>query len=207
MNEVEGFIDELASFPTNGNFFNMYDYNYEFNEIRRNNLRLYFRQMQNLKPKSILVGEAPGFRGCRFTGIPFTSEYVLSNNIFFNNSDYKKENLKPRKEGTAKIMWEALDRLNQKPLLWNSFPFHPYKEGNFNSNRVPTKTEIELTLHLLKNIFDLFPTLDMVGAVGQNAQDVLKNRIKIQHICITHPSFGRKSQFIGDLNTFFENNQ
>lgn len=43
------------------------------NGARRGNLADYLRLMARREPTLLLVGEAPGYRGCRLTGIPFTS--------------------------------------------------------------------------------------------------------------------------------------
>ncbi|WP_207653606.1 hypothetical protein [Clostridium peptidivorans] len=78
---IETFVEELALIETMPNVYNQYSYEQEENFIRRENLMIYLKQMYKLKPKIILVGEAPGYRGCRLTGVPFTSEHLLMNNI------------------------------------------------------------------------------------------------------------------------------
>src|SRR5690554_6491486 len=49
----------------------------EANKARHANLRLYLRQMMTRRPSFLLVGEAPGYRGCRVTGVPFTNKHLL----------------------------------------------------------------------------------------------------------------------------------
>ena len=42
--------------------------------------------------------------------------------------------------------------------MWNAFPFHPYKEGNEESNRAPIAKEVKvgkLFIELLKRFFDI----------------------------------------------------
>ena len=53
---------------------------------RRENLKLYLEKMKKLNPSFLLLGEAPGYKGCRLTGIPFSSEKILATNDFFNNT-------------------------------------------------------------------------------------------------------------------------
>ena len=196
----------MAKYPTDSTVINIYDYNNEDNEKRKNNLKLYLEKMKNLSPKVILIGEAPGFRGCRFTGIPFTSEYLLSNNLFFGNSGFEttKENDKPKKEKTATIMWEVLDSLNQYPLLWNSFPFHPHNQENPTENREPTTKECKCALDFLNYLFKLFPNINKIGAVGRKAEGLLKNNRNYEYI--PHPSHCKKEHFIETLKGFFEFN-
>jgi uracil-DNA glycosylase len=76
----------------------------------------------------LLVGEAPGFRGARVSGVPFTSERQLTG--------------AGPAEATATIVHSTLDDLGltDHVLLWNVVPTHP---GTERSNRPPTRTEIE----------------------------------------------------------------
>lgn len=208
MDEIEKFIRELAECHVEGYITNMYDDKVGDNEIKRENLKLYLKEMKKLNPKYVLIGEAPGYRGCLLTGIPFTSEYIIMNNKFFRNKGYdmRNKNNKISKEGTATITWEAFDFHNQYPLLWNSFPFHPHKAENFNSNRKPYAEELKIGKVFLEKIFELFPTIDKnkVGALGRIAENLLINKMKIKAQYITHPRI--KNRFREDLKNFFEDN-
>lgn len=194
-NKIAKFIAELSSQDLPPNAFNQYA-----DETRRNNLKLYFEQMMDIEPKVLLVGEAPGYKGCRLTGVPFTSEYIILNGIkqldlFGEEKGYKKaeKSESMQKEATATIVWEAVKDLSFIPLMWNAYPFHPHRIGNPHSNRLPTKEELEIGASFLRKLLDIFK-IETVVAVGNTAKRTLDN-LNIISTKVRHPSNGGKIKF------------
>jgi len=204
MEQITNFVENLANYKVGDNVTNIYDYTNKNNGIRRENLKLYLHSSIQNKPKLLLVGEAPGYRGCCLTGIPFTSEYIIFKENFqlFSNNKYKKTDEYPtcRKEPTATIMWGAFKEFNFYQPLWNAFPFHPHKKDNLNSNRPPTSFELEKGMSFLSELIEMFGIdKNYVIPIGKNADHILKKNSFVCKYKARHPANGGKSDFIRDL--------
>jgi uracil-DNA glycosylase len=201
MEQIEKFISFLGNQNVNdlGISENLYNPHYTDGQIRHSNLSVYLNQMDEIQPKVLLIGEAPGHKGCRFTGVPFTSEGVLFKNDFFKNKEYQFINDLNRlnNEPSATIVWNELSAYENKPLIWNIYPFHPHTFQNINSNRTPNKEELKLGKLILVDFLKLFK-IRRIGAVGVQASNKLKE-LGIEFEYIRHPSMGGKQQFIDGL--------
>ena len=172
-------------------------------KMRQANLEHYLNEMATQKPAVLLVGEAPGYRGCGLTGIPFTSERILAEGaagLFGTKSSYKiAPDQYPVSEASATIVWNVLSQFPQNlPLIWNAFPFHPHKPGVVTSNRPPKVSELSLGARFLRKLLNLYPSVQTVVAVGNRADDCL-NRMGVDHLKIRHPSHGGKQDFTAGL--------
>lgn len=169
---------------------------YQDEEIR-NNLKLYFDYLIQNKHDVLLIGEAPGYRGCRLTGIPFTGGVVIKNakhKIFKEiGSEIKLHQVVS--ESTATILWDFLGNDRPVPILWNAFPFHPHKCGMPESNRKPNVQELKEGKKYLKIVYDIFKPkkLCSLGRVGEITLRELFPSEEI--IYIRHPSYGGKKKF------------
>lgn len=188
--DIEAFVELLSSYEVEGkNIHNQYQ-----NPIVRNNLYQYLTYLRRHEVDVLFIGEAAGYLGCRKTGIPFTDEVQLKNekNYFALGEWERDSKCGNTVERSATYIWEALRRRDEKliPLMWNAFPFHPYKEGNEESNRAPLAKEIKvgkLFIEQLKRIFNIGD--ENVYAIGRKAQEQL-GLSKEQYI--RHPSYGGK---------------
>ena len=207
---IDRFISQLGRVELSPLAFNQYSLRGESasaNRIRRSNLKLYLETMLALQPKMILVGEAPSHRGARLTGLAFVSETVLLHGvptapelpIFGAARGYakSKETERLSTEASASMVWETVGRMSPPPLLWNAFPFHPFKEGNRFSNRMPTRGELEIGRPLLRSLIELFD-VETIVAVGNHAAHSL-TILGIEHELVRHPSMGGKKQFVAGM--------
>jgi uracil-DNA glycosylase len=139
--------------------------------VRRERLGVYLERRRSAR--LLLVGEAPGYRGARVSGVPFTSERQLSGN--------------PPGEATATIVHRVLDELGlvDDVLLWNVVPTHPHLPGRPETNRPPTRAEVDAGLRFVRELAHGRAVLP-VGRVAQRA---------IGGPYVRHPSHGGAAGF------------
>jgi Uracil DNA glycosylase superfamily len=156
-------------------------------------------------PKFILCGEAPSHRGCRHSGIAFTSECQLLDERIPRISKMNHRltsGAKPYFERSAMIVWDELYKLGieECTILWNALPMHPHRLGEPHSNRTPTSEEIKKGEPALRMLVDKFPSAKVV-AVGRTAERLLK-RMDVRARCVRHPARGGAKAFAQQLERF-----
>jgi len=173
--------------------------------VRRDNLTLYLTRLAARRPWALLVGEAPGYRGCGATGVPFTSAVILLAEpcpfgLFGAAAGFRlAEDGRPAREATATILWDTLRARDHLPLLWNVCPFHPHRPGRPFSNRAPAAAEIAAGEWAVRELLALF-AVEQVIAVGRVAGTAL-GRWGIAATTVRHPSHGGKAAFGQQLAT------
>jgi hypothetical protein len=208
---IETFIRLLKKSPS-GAVFNPWwqvdkqnDVGHDAPAIRRNQLQAYLQERVG-KSKVAIIGEALGYRGGHFSGIPMTSERILLGKKKDSRIDPEQvfSSIKPRRtsksrncpdgfsEPTATIVWSTLLRLRLKLeqfVLWNAFPWHSFNpRRGLLSNRMPNKSERSAGLSVLKAFLDLFPC-DEIIALGNVAASQLKE-LNVECHRVRHPASG-----------------
>src|SRR6266571_1280404 len=176
--------------------------------IRREQLRAYLCDRLG-KSRLAIIGEALGYRGGHFSGIPMTSERLLlgrktgiaPEHILLEITPQRTS--KPQKcpdgfsEPTATIVWSTLLRLKLSPeefVLWNAFPWHSFNpHRGMLSNRTPTNSEQSAGIPVLKAFLDLFPCHEVV-ALGRIAAAQLKD-LDVSVRYVRHPASGGAKLF------------
>jgi hypothetical protein len=201
--KIDLLIELLAGYTT-ANAFNQYCRMHpqldrsDAAEIRRNNLRRYLELFAGAR--ILLIGEAAGYAGCRFSGIPFTSEAHISGpeplpwavGLGLRRSSCRES---PWDERSARIVWEALGE-RRDCLLWNAFPWHPCTASGPLSNRAPGR-DLRDGLRILQCLLAALPRAQPV-AVGRVAHSAL-SALGVAAPYIRHPSHGGRRIFEAGL--------
>jgi hypothetical protein len=170
--------------------------------IRRRNCEMYLQKLARRGVKLIILGEAAGYQGCRFSGIAFTSEYTLANHPFFKEGGFERSGIRERlfREPSGSIVWETIEQLPHTPVLWNIVPFHPHKPDAPLSNRTPTRAERELGAHFLLQLLEILGN-PAIAAAGRLSADSLQ-QLGIKHTAVRHPAYGGKAEFQQGIAAF-----
>jgi len=146
------------------------------------------------RAKILLIAEACGYQGGHFSGIAMTCERMLLNqhpkvtsrmilchegtrtsrmdSPFITKAAQKEKGFN---EPTDSVVWSACLEAGLAPdefLLWNIFPFHPYKKGNLLTNRTPTDEELAIGLTYTKELLSLTGPLPLF-AIGRKSEVTL----------------------------------
>ena len=197
MSTFDGFWAALDAVPVADDAEALYDVSTAEGRLRRTNLERYLDRV-GTGADTVLVAEAPGWRGMTNTGVPFTSMRELG-----------PEYLVPP-EPTAP--WEASSRVVQAalaewhgtlPLTWAIFPHHPFAAPDRLTNRTPRPAEVRdgapVALALLEALRASGSTGEVrVVAVGRKAQGALA-LAGIDAVAVRHPAQGGAKQFTGQV--------
>lgn len=217
---AEHFVADLATYEGNEVVFNPwrdYDVRYDLPAapaIRRQQLVDYLTPRLGRCPY-VVVAEAIGYQGGRFTGIAITCERMLlgahrsisaadviggpgrrTSNPASPYITKATQRTSGFNEPTDTVVWEAI-RANgldpYKVLLWNIFPFHPHKAGEALSNRTPTPAELQTGWPFTAQLLALNGKAQVL-AVGRKAADTLA-MFNVTATALRHPANGGANQY------------
>ena len=137
------------------------------------------------QPALLLVGEAAGYQGCRFSGIAFTSERALP------TSQWTSTKPEGWREPSATVVHDALKELGLEDttILWNVVPFHPAGRVPL-SNRTPRAAEQRAGTAWLRRILAITQP-GVVAAIGHVAEAALRPGTPY----LRHPARGGAGRF------------
>ncbi len=167
------------------------------------------------KAKMILIAEACGYQGGHFSGIAMTCERMILNQhpkvnsqmiLGYQGQRTSREDspliVKPTQkekgfnEPTDSVVWSACLEAGLAPdefILWNIFPFHPYKKGNLLSNRTPSDEELAIGLTFTKELIAMAGNLPLF-AIGRKSEITLANA-GLSATGLRHPANGGANIF------------
>lgn len=188
---------------------------------RQLQLLVYLKHRQRTA-RFILIAEAPGYQGARFSGLAMTSERLLSGATSFvsehdilgregiftrtshiNACRYDAQRRAGFAEPTATTVWRAVMKAGRSRdvVLWNTFPFHPHPAGQLLNNRTPSAEEIRAQAATLRALRDLFDENCQIIAIGNVARNHLQDLgVEAEHV--RHPANGGTNDFTGGLRNF-----
>lgn len=154
-------------------------------------------------PKLLIIGEAPGYQGCRYTGLAFTSERLLMEGAIPRMEGLDRERItsrnRPWSEPSATIVWGALHEhgLAEETVLFNAVPWHPEGAKGPHSNRTPSTSEKREGFKFLGMLLEIYPGIQ-VAALGNTASDLLTEQ-GVDHVKLRHPANGGATLFRNGL--------
>ena len=163
--------------------------------IRRANLHAALDALPR-KPRVLVVAEAPGPWGCRFSGVPLVSEQQLLDPTYpvsGQPTSQRAAHGEPIKEYSGAIYWRVMEPYWGRFWTWNTVPLHPHKPNEPLTIRTPTVAEVRAWHGVLAAMVDVLRP-ETVAAVGRKAEGAL-TAIGAESIYVRHPSQGGATLF------------
>ncbi|MBT2500939.1 uracil-DNA glycosylase [Curtobacterium sp. ISL-83] len=194
MTAFDAFWAALDAVPPAADAEALYDVGTEAGRLRRTNLERYFDRF-GPEADTLLVAEAPGWRGMTNTGIPFTSMRELGPEYLVPPAPTAPW------EASSRVVHAALeDWSGPLPVAWAIFPHHPFVAPDPLTNRTPRPAEIRdgapVALALREALGQALGGADRVRvvAVGRKAQGALA-LAGIEAVAVRHPAQGGAREF------------
>jgi len=187
--------------------------------IRRRNLRSYVASYAK-RPRTLVVGDAAGPWGCRFSGVPFTGEEQLLHlpELPFRGRRSSHDSINPSllRQGpppfnsvSAKAFWPFMTRYYRKPgfFVWDSVPFYPHPCGEILGKPKTKAAHRNLCADVLRQIIAILEPRTIV-AVGSRAKKALRNvnrtyGLAFEFTKVRHPAYGGQPEFRAQTTEVF----
>ena len=209
VDSIEAFVERVADAAAAPNSANMFDRSDPANALRRRNLTRYLEQLAERGATTLLVGEAPGYRGMRITGVPFTNTAILARGIpefdlLGTANGYELPDPQPAvaAEPTATVMWTTLVELDFVPVLWSAFPLHPHRPGAPLTNRKPTAVETAAWAWSWQELERIFPIRSVVAVGNVGAEALARAGRTVPRV--RHPAHGGRVAFANGLRSLLD---
>jgi Uracil DNA glycosylase superfamily len=149
--------------------------------LRRHNLLHYLQERR--RARVLLVAEAAGWRGARYSGLCLRSERQIDE----ATTALRRTSRHPLGwcERSSTVVQSALAPWSGSVLLWNAVPTHPRRDGGDHTNRPPTRQEVEAGAALLWRLIAIVQP-EHVAAIGRSAASALGLDVPL----VRHPARG-----------------
>jgi uracil-DNA glycosylase len=176
--------------------------------IRQNNLISYVLSV--IKSAEVLVvGEAAGPWGCRFSGIAFVGErQLVQASLPFTGQrsscaapKLNKIRKAPFVSASSTMFWKVMRQYHPRFLVWDAVPLHPHLTNDRLSVRTPTDLELHQFFPALDAIISIVKPKNIL-AVGNSAHNSLR---KLDHkpVRVRHPANGGFPEFAASMDLAF----
>ena len=226
--EIDTLLKALQQYHREGTFNPWADYDPvcdigpEAPVIRAANLKRYLSLRKGAR--YLFIAEGLGYQGGHFSGMAMPSERILlgfhpavrPESVLGEGWDYRRTsnpgcrllNRMQREKGfnepTATVMWGELAAQGLAPfqtILWNIFPFHPYKGNQLLTNRTPVPAELDEGIVYARMLLALFPGIRVI-AIGRKSEGTLQ-RYGVPCQAVPHPSMGGAARFREAVDRIF----
>jgi hypothetical protein len=191
--------DLQAVTPPDAEF--LYDSATASGALRLANLRRYLDLSAGAT--TLLVGEAPGWRGATITGVPFMSARELAarpgplTGAHGGDGFLLPEEPAAAWELSASIVQKALRGWPVRPVNWPVYPNHPFQAPDRATNRAPRVPEVRagapIALELVRAL-----GIRRVVAIGRKAEHALA-AAGIEAVAVRHPAQGGAALFAAQM--------
>jgi hypothetical protein len=201
---LDRFFRLLGAVPVPEDAEALYDASRPDGALRLANLERYLGLLAAQPATTLLVAEAPGWRGATITGIPFVSVRELAARPGPISGDADGDGFTVPEapaavwEASASFVWRALAEWPRPlPVAWPVYPHHPFRPGDRRTNRTPRPAEVRAGAPVALELIAALGIRQVV-AVGRKAQGALA-LAGVEAHPVRHPAQGGATEFAAGM--------